>query len=184
MGFFRQEYWSGVPFSFSGDHPDPGVKPMSLASPALAGRVFTSEPSGSLLAPVEPYIYRYIWEIQIWQHGSVKRVWGTGKDERIWLKGNNSFSLYNRSFATTWTSIKMKCHYSINRKIYSKMAYLAWCEILITWHKKVLGPDLGWFFFLMLYICTWFFYYNNLLKLHVLNLLITLRMYNKHTLNS
>ena len=46
MGFFRQEYWSGVPFSLSGDLPDPGVKPMSLASPALAGRVFTSESSG------------------------------------------------------------------------------------------------------------------------------------------
>jgi len=49
-----------VPFSLSGDLPDPGVKPMSLASPALAGRVFTSEPSGSLLAPVESYIYIYM----------------------------------------------------------------------------------------------------------------------------
>ena len=42
MGFFRQEYWSGVPFSLSGDLPDPGVKPMSLASPALAAGFFTT----------------------------------------------------------------------------------------------------------------------------------------------
>ena len=71
-------------------------------------------------------IYIYIYEIQIWQHGSVKRVWGTIKDERIWLKGNNSFSLYNgRSFATTWTPIKMKCHYSIIEK------YIAKCHILL-----------------------------------------------------
>ena len=42
MGFSRQEYWSGLP----GDLPDPGVEPMSLASPALAGDFFTTEPPG------------------------------------------------------------------------------------------------------------------------------------------
>ena len=30
MEFFRQEYWSGLPFPFPGDLPKPGVKPMSL----------------------------------------------------------------------------------------------------------------------------------------------------------
>ena len=29
MGFFRQEYWSGLPFSTPGDLPDPGIKPGS-----------------------------------------------------------------------------------------------------------------------------------------------------------
>ena len=43
MGFPRQEYWSGLPFPFPGDLPDPGVKPMSHA---LAGGYFTPEPSG------------------------------------------------------------------------------------------------------------------------------------------
>ena len=42
MGFFRQEYWSGLPFSTPGDLPDPGIKPGSLASPALAGGFFTT----------------------------------------------------------------------------------------------------------------------------------------------
>ena len=32
MGFSRQEYWSGVPFSSPGDLPDPGIEP---GSPAL-----------------------------------------------------------------------------------------------------------------------------------------------------
>ena len=32
MEFPRQEYWSGLPFSFPGDLPDPGIKP---AYPAL-----------------------------------------------------------------------------------------------------------------------------------------------------
>jgi len=27
MGFSRQEYWSGLPFPFPGDLPDPGIKP-------------------------------------------------------------------------------------------------------------------------------------------------------------
>ena len=37
MRFPRQEYWSGLPFPFPGDLPDPGMEPMS---PALAGRFF------------------------------------------------------------------------------------------------------------------------------------------------
>ena len=30
MGFFRQEYWSGLPFPSPGDLPNPGIKPRSL----------------------------------------------------------------------------------------------------------------------------------------------------------
>ena len=37
MGFFRQDYWSGLPFLPPGDFLDPGIKPGSLVSPALAG---------------------------------------------------------------------------------------------------------------------------------------------------
>ena len=43
MGFFRQEYWNGVPFPPPGDLPDPGIEP---ASPALAGGFFTIKTSG------------------------------------------------------------------------------------------------------------------------------------------
>ena len=42
MEFSRQEYWSGLPFPTPGDCPNPGIKPMSLVLPALAGRFFTS----------------------------------------------------------------------------------------------------------------------------------------------
>ena len=31
MEFSMQEYWSGLPFSTSGDLPDPGIEPMSLS---------------------------------------------------------------------------------------------------------------------------------------------------------
>ena len=42
LGFSRQEYWSGLPFLSPGDLPDSGTEPMSLMSPALAGRFFTT----------------------------------------------------------------------------------------------------------------------------------------------
>ena len=41
IGFLRQEYWSGLSFPSPGDLLGPGIKP---ASPALAGRFFTTEP--------------------------------------------------------------------------------------------------------------------------------------------
>ena len=31
MGFYRQGYWSGLPFPSSGDLPDPGIEPRSSA---------------------------------------------------------------------------------------------------------------------------------------------------------
>ena len=41
MGFSRQEYWSEQAFLSPGNLPDPRIKTLSPASPALAGRFFT-----------------------------------------------------------------------------------------------------------------------------------------------
>ena len=44
-GTLQQEYWSVWPFPSPGDLPDPGIKPVSLMSPALAsGFCITSAP--------------------------------------------------------------------------------------------------------------------------------------------
>ena len=40
MGFFKQEYWSGVTFPPAGDLPDPGNELMSVTFSPLAGRFF------------------------------------------------------------------------------------------------------------------------------------------------
>ena len=40
MGFSRQKYWNGRPCPLPGDFPDPGIEPVSLTSPALAGGFF------------------------------------------------------------------------------------------------------------------------------------------------
>ena len=37
----RPEYWIGLPFPTPWDFPDPGIEPVSLESPTLAGRFFT-----------------------------------------------------------------------------------------------------------------------------------------------
>ena len=47
MGFSRQEYWSGLPFSTPEVLHDPGIEPMLLVPPALAGRFFVTVPSGN-----------------------------------------------------------------------------------------------------------------------------------------
>ena len=49
MGFFRQEYWSRLPFPSPGDLPEPGIKPRS---PALKVAFLTTAPLGK-----KPIIY-------------------------------------------------------------------------------------------------------------------------------
>ena len=44
MGFSRKEYWSELPFPTPGDLANPGIEPVSLVSPALAGGHFTTAP--------------------------------------------------------------------------------------------------------------------------------------------
>ena len=52
MGFPRQEYWSGLPFSSPGDLPDPGIEPRS---PALQVDSLLSEPPEKL-----PYFFKAV----------------------------------------------------------------------------------------------------------------------------
>ena len=62
MGFYRQEYMSGLPFPIPGDLPDPEIKLSSLMSPALAGGFFTTVPSGKQISiSISIYIYLYIY---------------------------------------------------------------------------------------------------------------------------
>ena len=43
MGFYRPEYWNGLPFPSAGDLPNPGLE---SASPALTGRFFITDTPG------------------------------------------------------------------------------------------------------------------------------------------
>ena len=40
-GILQAKYLNGLPFPIPGDFPDPGMEPIPLLSPELAGRFFT-----------------------------------------------------------------------------------------------------------------------------------------------
>ena len=46
MGFSRQEYWHELPSPPPGGIPNPGIKPVSLKSAALAGGLYTTSAPG------------------------------------------------------------------------------------------------------------------------------------------
>ena len=56
MEFPMQEYWSGLPFPFQGDLPDPGIEPMSLA---LAGRFLLLSQQGI------PFMKNSQWDLPL-----------------------------------------------------------------------------------------------------------------------
>ena len=64
----RQKYWSELPFPTPGDLPDPGNKLMSLASPALAGKFFTTVPPGR---PLKAISLRIMME-RHWREGALE----------------------------------------------------------------------------------------------------------------
>ena len=50
MGFSRCKYSSGLPCPSPGDLPNPGIKPISIASPAFTGRFFTTRATWEVLS--------------------------------------------------------------------------------------------------------------------------------------
>ena len=67
MGLFRQEYWSGLPFSPPWDLLNPGIKPPSPASPALQVESLPTEPSRKLIirGTNNSPLYKYIFETKM-----------------------------------------------------------------------------------------------------------------------
>ena len=57
MGFFWQEYWSGLPFPSLVYLPNPGIKRTSLLSPTLAGGFFTTSTTWEVRKPIMVQYY-------------------------------------------------------------------------------------------------------------------------------
>ena len=55
MEFSRQEYWSGLPFPYPGDLPDPGIEP---GSSTLQADALQSEPPGKSLILLNLWAFR------------------------------------------------------------------------------------------------------------------------------
>ena len=94
MGFSRQEYWNGLPCPPPGDLPDPGIKPMSLMSPALVGRFFTTGATwdAPVLAVVEIWVGGTQWRVTV---GEMKAGKWKGLDYFIITYGQMSTTFIN-----------------------------------------------------------------------------------------
>ena len=93
-GFFRQEYWSGLPFSSPGDLPNPGTEPRS---PTMQVDSLPSEP------PTKPYVKWGIWA------GWPQRYWSVPKilcwkniHEMTWELANSSGHLCTTKYGRLW----------------------------------------------------------------------------------
>ena len=65
LKFSRQEYWSRLPLPIPGDLPDPGIKPESLASPAVAGRFFTTSATREDQGSLDGYVCMHTKSLQL-----------------------------------------------------------------------------------------------------------------------
>ena len=65
LEFFRRKYRGGLPFPTTVDLPDPGIPLLSLASPALVGRFFTTGTPGKphLHVPLQKLIFQNAWQV-------------------------------------------------------------------------------------------------------------------------
>ena len=102
LGFWQQEYWSGVPLPPPGDLPNPGIQPVSPTYPALAGRFFTTSATweaqpGSYL-PLElgfPGLQNSVWMALDLLPEPPVVLWRVN---------------YGRNMKTAWTSRLEMCH--------------------------------------------------------------------------
>ena len=62
--FSRQESESWLPFPSPGDLPNPGIEPMSLVSPALAGGFFTSWATREALCHQGSPLRKFCWNLK------------------------------------------------------------------------------------------------------------------------
>ena len=70
MGFFKQEYWRGLPCPPPGDLPDPGVEPAPPVTPALQADCLLLSHQGSL-EHTSCFLPNYSSRIEPWRYSSL-----------------------------------------------------------------------------------------------------------------
>ena len=73
-GFSRQECWSWLPFPPPEDLPNPGIEPMPLTSPVLAGGFFTTSAPGKPLEGIMLSEISHRKTNTIWSHCGIKKT--------------------------------------------------------------------------------------------------------------
>ena len=118
VGFSRQEYWSGLPFPFPGDLPNPGIKP---GSPTLQADSLPSESPGTKRKTnIRYYLYveskiRYKWIYLQNRNRPLNKtsLWlPKGKEqgeEKIWSLGLTDTHCSVQSLSHVWLCDPMNC---------------------------------------------------------------------------
>ena len=75
IAFSMQEHWRGLPCPPPGNLPNPEIKPMSFASPVLAGRFFTTSATWEAHMCVYMFVSMYACVyVKVYQFSSVQSL--------------------------------------------------------------------------------------------------------------
>ena len=140
MWFSWQEYWSGLPFPFPGDLPDPGIEPVLLESSALADVFFTTEPSGKPnYSRVQCFSNRLSAATYSWGHEINVVHW----NQHFWMEWNGKYP----STAIICVPVCMRACVCACTCIYTRpctscdvkcISYQGLCQNIWTWLLSVL----------------------------------------------
>ena len=120
MGFSRQEYWNGLPFPSPGHVPNPGIEPVSLVSPALAGRFFTTSATWAALFCLPHCIP---WTVsQLVQSLSRVRLFVTP-----WTAAHQA----SLSITTSWSLLKLMSIELVMDSMFTESNHLILCRPLL-----------------------------------------------------
>ena len=109
MGFSSHEYWSELPFPPPGNLPNPGIKPMSFMSPALAGRFFTTRAT-VVLSELTRGQQRMRWRDSITDSMdmSLSKPWEIVKGREAWQATVHGIAS-SRMWLSHWTIAYSSC---------------------------------------------------------------------------
>ena len=117
VGFFRQEYWSGLPFPSPGGLPNPGIE---ITSPAFSSGFFTTHPPGKPILCVFLELYCFLDNpvmLAIWSLVPLPFL------NPVWTSGSSQFT-YCWSLAWRILSIKYSLCHSLQWQIYPATHYI------------------------------------------------------------
>ena len=129
LEFFRPEYCSRLPFSFPGDLPNPGIKPLSPTSPAHRQILYHLSHWWSPKSQYQTSTKIFIQEVL-----SVYFVWGsvtltgvlkkrTNQGPALWRKiGNKQIKIYIGSGGVQWIKIKQSKGIEKGKAVWNEVA--------------------------------------------------------------
>ena len=145
MGFFRQEYWNGLPFPSSEDIPDQGSNPRLLQVSYFAGRFFTTVP------PEKPkYKHTDKFKVNAWgwctgmtqrdsmgrEEGGGRREEGSGWGTHVYLWQFHFDIWQNQYNIVKLNKIKFKKEKKKNEKSYTMQIISIIKQLCLYWYQS------------------------------------------------